>query len=423
MNKQVLDSKIANSSAINSSPSVKISFSDIKPGMILSRDVYDDNMNLLLREGMPMTKKIIDRINARNIKEVSINVTSLGLDEDVHSTLDRESYNRLKQTLHESIDIRRTIGGLLEQSKTVVKKIINSDNFIYSLADYKTGIEEDLAAHSIRVCVYSLVIAKAYNAYLDEISYPKDRRINYEDLAIAALMHDVGKACADDNVRKNMKWGFPNVNSDALKRDKVIQAQKEYDEKYDPYYAYYILKDIEKVSDISKAIVFFSGENEKATGSFGLDYSKNVDGNITRLAPPLVAAEIINLCSNFDHDLSDNIKRSETLENVQVSLSQAIADKEFNPKLIELLIENIPLYPFGTRVQLGGNTDSYGIVIENFKTLADCYRPKVFLIPENKVIDLREGTHTIIKQICGKEMRLSDLYIDTTVLDDEGPKR
>lgn len=423
MKNHVYSSKDEAFNTINSIPSVKILVSELKPGMVLARDIYDENFNLLLSEGMTITEKLIERIIERNIKEVNIDVTSIHLDDDVRSTFDRESYNKLKQTLQNSRDIRMTIGSLLEQSKEVVKKVINSDNFVYSLADYKSGIEEDLAAHSIRVCVYSLVVAKAYNAYLDEISYSKEKRIDYEDLAIAALLHDVGKACINDAVRKNMKWRFPEVNSADLKKDKVVQALKEYDEKYDPYYAYCLLADLTEISNISKAMVFFSRENETATGTFCLDYSKNVGGNITRLAPSLVAAEIINLCSNFDHDLSASIRRSETLENVQVRLSKAFVNKKFNHKLIELLLENIPLYPFGTKVQLGGDTNSYGIVIENFKTLADCYRPKVLVIPENKIIDLRDGTTTIVSQICGKEMRLNDLYINTTPLNDEGPRR
>ena len=78
--------------------------------------------------------------------------------------------------------------------------------------------------------------------------------------------------------------------------------------------------------------------------------------------------------------------------------------------LLELLIRNIPLYPVGTKVKLGGTDNSYAIVIENFEKIRDYHRPKVLTVPGNKEIDLRKETTITIISVVSSEVEFSKLY-------------
>ena len=74
------------------------------------------------------------------------------------------------------------------------------------------------------------------------------------------------------------------------------------------------------------------------------------------------------------------------------------------------LANNIPLYPVGTKVKLGGTDNSYAIVIENFEKIRDYHRPKVLTVPGNKEIDLRKETTITIISVVSSEVEFSKLY-------------
>jgi len=299
--------------------------------------------------------------------------------------------------------------------KKIVKKILNMKKFSYSLADYHAIDKDNNASHAVRVCVYSLVLAKAYNEQLLNSEYANLTKIDYIDIAMAALLHDIGMACQDDNVLNKTgfihKFGknFPGVSEKRLEK-----ITKEYDPEYEPYYAFCMLCNQRTLSAATKSMVLFSRENEKGTGPLG--YTKLINGekDIKKLDNHLVAAEIINLCSEFDKVLCLNIKEKATLENVQVYISSLVRSRIINVELIELLLKNIPLYPFGTKVQLAGEVNTYGIVVKDFSELNNYHRPVIMSVPNNELIDLRESKSTIVDQIYGKEMHFSELYNNKT---------
>lgn len=400
-----------------------VAIDNAAPGMVLKEDIlYNDN--LLLVAGAKLTETSILGLKRRGIKEIKISLEEsnpLLWDTDINSTVDVVTYNNIKNSLRNLKDLdSSTIGSLLNDSKKIVEQILMNDKFSYSLADYNASDKNNLASHSVRTCVYSLVLAKAYN---NHITHTNKGKINYEDIAIAALLHDAGIACEDDSVRENVDFlgGFGS-NYPGLSDEMLRKVSKKYNYRYDPYYAFCMIHNHEEISSAAKSMIFFSRENERGTGSFAYKKMQMAQSNIRLLSPNLIGAEIINLCSSFDAELCTNINKRATLENVQAFITSLIATKSFNLELIELLLKNIPLYPFGTRVQLGGDENSFGVVIENFCTLRDYHRPKVLKVPSNTIIDLRDGKSTIVNQICGKEMRFSDLYINTEILD-EVPKR
>lgn len=386
---------------------------DLVEGLTAAEDVfYSENRTGLpaVKAGRKLTEKDINALINKGVKEVTV---SLNAEEkqryevfnNVLGTIDSQTSSNTIKSLEKIKDKKGiddgTIREIVENSTKIVNSVLLSKSkFTYRLTDYKLNREP--SAHSVRVAAYATAFAQEYNRRLEEktnitLEEIKNKRLNVSNIALAALLHDVGKTCEDKELRGKLD-DISSVSTLFPCAKDILPKLKsdEYNPKYAPLYGYNIIHGNTDLPAEVKVMVLLSGENNK----FGpLEASKNI---LTQSSfnKHLTAAKIINFCSSFDEILLDNVNEKVTLENANDKISALAINKIFDEDFLDILIKTIPLYPIGTKVKLQGKINDYAIVSQNFQDSVKNYtRPVLRILSTNEEIDLRETYNTTIKEV------------------------
>lgn len=400
---------------------MRINIDYVKEGSILKEDVYDYNGSKLITSGSIITKTILQKLKERKIKYLTIDLTpeqqtEITLDGDVMPSLDPIlALETKKSVMGLNVDknnVPLKLKDVIHNAEEMVYNIMENSPLSYKLTDYRKYLET--SDHAVRVAVFAVFVANEYNK---EASMPA--QIDLEEIATAALLHDIGESCANTEIRESL-GDLPRLGK-TLEGIPTEKLKNNYDENFVPYYSYCLLKDVYEISAITKNMVLLSREDEAMTGPLRAQISASTS---YKGAQHVIGAKIINLCSLFDSYLVQNIQESSTLENVSVALLKVLMDKKFDIDLIKLFLQAIPLYPIRTKVKLSGSKknedgtyekfETYGIVIENFDDMSSYHRPKVITIPNEEIIDLRIEPSITITNIVGDEKKFSELYKERT---------
>lgn len=381
---------------------------NVKPGMVLDKPIIGLNTTML-NTGMVLTTTIIKRLKKLGIKTINIslpyNKSSYYIyNQNVETTIDKDLINKTRNAL-----VNFDIKNILDNSKNIVSTIINSQDFKYDLSEYKKN--DDIFSHSIRVASFSIILAKIYNEYLNNIIPDSNARQKYmidlNTISTAALLHDIGKICKNDEMLKkitdipdNLKSHFKGIMDTPLDK---------YDDNFYSIYSYSLLNEKQDIIPDIKLMILLSGEteNEKGPLKAPISYTQNRYNFV-------FGAKIIHLCDMYDRALKNCIENNESLENVIAKLSQEAMTGGVNKELENLFINNVPFYSVGTKVKLSNG--SYAIVKESFVGRYDTYRPIVLTKPDYKEIDLRNETTITIKEICSNDTSFQDL-VDHQIYD------
>lgn len=389
---------------------MKINIENAKEGMILSESLYNYNGVVILNKDAVLTEKTIHALRKNGFFQINV--------KDIYTTISEELKHKSMKSLKEL-----NFTEIINNANKIVKAILNSKDFSYSLLEYKQ--ESDIYSHSVRVAAFASVLAKYYNkslTFTDQKEYEKNH-VNMESLSTAALVHDLGETLENShnqislgNVSAVFKEKLPGINDVPLIG---------FDERFIPLYTFAILTKFPKITADVKMITLLTGENENSTGPLKaqpeLTHSKQ--GFVT-------AAKIIKLCSIYDDLLRKAVKNNQPLENVVSQLEAYAVTGELNKELTELFINHVPLYSVGIKVKLSDGRNA--IVVETFTERVNNYKPKVQIEGTDEIIDLRGETALTVREICDDEMTYAELatrqIIDmnneiTTIEQKEGRKR
>ena len=388
----------------------------LEPGMVMGEDVIDEKTGvLLLAKGVKLTEMYINRLKRRNINYVSIDLSKeqkkkFELDHDVIPTVDSKTMCQaveVAKDLESNPDSQEmTVKKAIEVAQNITSKICNDSELSYRLNDYKTG--RDISEHEARVAMFAVAVANKYNERIKNEVDGNNYQINLEEIAVAALIHDVGRACEDDDIRKRLNnLTYLESKFIGLANGKVDELKENYDEKFIPYYGFNLIKDNCSLTSGEKIMVLLSGENEIGEGPLKARQSLRESNSKEQ---HVVGSKIINFCSIYDELLLDNIKNGVSLENAYSAMQEELINKKVDARIFDDFIQAVPLYPEGTKVMLHGEKDGYAIVKENFGHRTYYSRPVLISVPNNEIIDLREDNRTTVKQIVGDEIKMSELY-------------
>ena len=392
----------------------------VKPGMQLAETIRNENGAILIAAGTILTERHIDVLRNR-LDELAVNLTpeekkKYQYDNNIIPTVNRSVIKGAADAIKRINGIQpideEPIEAIVEHAKRIVDSILLDANFTYKLTDYKMNTEP--SEHSVRTATYAVALANTYNKRIDKIETlteesKRKRKIDLENIAIAALLHDIGKLCADEKVRKGIKsYSFFGDSFPGITKDKYLDLQENYDEKFVSYYGYHIVNGIDALKTRSsvKAMILVSSEDEAGLGP--LKMQQNL---INSNASHIMAAKMINICSHFDEYMMENLKDQVSLEKVQYDFTSLFANKQFNVELLYDFMKTIPLYPIGTKVKLEGTVNGYAVVERNFTNLENYGKPILLTLPDKKYVDLSKTTKTIIKEVVGNEVQMYNLYI------------
>ncbi|WP_176461913.1 HD-GYP domain-containing protein [Anaeromicrobium sediminis] len=260
----------------------------------------------LINSGNKISQKVLERLlnYGMNCLYIEDENTDLELEESISEDVRVEIIKKLN-TIYENISKKNTFDEY-ELNHIVRNHILmNINNKPISLPIGRTLKGQDLAHHSLNVCLLCIMTANQYGLPMDRV----------EILAKAALLHDIGKILkSNDN---SMSHGQMAYNFLRHKTDSVI---------------------------LCNAIRF---HHETLDESGPEKLSPNHQGDLIK---------ILSLCNYYENLLNDkNLVQYECFEKIQ-----ALANTKFDGKVFEAFKKSIHIYPIGLPVKL--NTGEEGIV-------------------------------------------------------------
>lgn len=284
----------------------------------------------------------------------------------------------------------------------IVESIEQSTEFQHNIERRYIQQLNDKSSHSVIVACFSILLAKRYNNRLKALNpqVSKDVLINLEDVAMAAVLQDIGKICEDGEELKRIQKmadtpGFKDIQ-ERLPAMKNVPLDR-YDEKYSSVYSYLLLGSLneETINKNVRMMVLLS--NEPETGKGCLKLPKQIS---TQKRPNIMGAKAIHICDIFDRSMKRTIEEERSLEEVASEINQYTVDGTVNRELGQIFMKSVQLYPINTRVVLSNGMIAR--VMRNYYDILDVYKPTVQIVASGEIIDLKSRTDITIKSIITK---------------------
>ncbi len=382
----------------------KISLSQLQVGMFMEADVKEstgENKNVLLMgKGMLITSENqIRRLQEVGLKDVTID-TSKGKDVAGGTVVDAPAAVKMapaakppagrKAFFKDEIKVARKIRGASVQvvkefmsnaatggsidvkkvnlaAKTITASVFRNVDALLSLTALK-NYSEFTYTHSVNVCILTLAIAHASGVTEREA----------EVIGVGGLLHDIGKARIPLEILDKPGPLTPEER-------KIIMDH--------PLYSEEILREMGNVPEEAVAIAVQHHEKVNGTG-----YPYGLTGD--QMHPFGSMAAVADI-----YDAMTSVRPYKVGMPAHTALRRVFDGRgtEFDPKVVDVFIKNLGIYPVGSFVRL--NTGELGIVLES--NPLDSRRPKIGIIFSRfgkrrdtpYVIDLYEVTGADVRTI------------------------
>ncbi|TCK92841.1 HD-GYP domain-containing protein (c-di-GMP phosphodiesterase class II) [Natranaerovirga hydrolytica] len=325
-----------------------IPLSSLMPGMVVGRNLYDIQQNLLLRKGKIVKDEYIKKIEALGFQGIYIadkNTEDIEIRDVISDSLRKKALTSVKgsfMSLAQNEVGKKSkvkMASIKEVITNIVDDIINNKDLMVNLIDLKT-YDDYTYYHCVNVAVLSIVMGINYGLNKQKLI----------ELGLGAVLHDVGKMFVD---------------KDILNKEDVLEKE-EYDYiKKHTEFGYRYLKETFDIPMSSYVSVLQHHERLDGTG-----YPNQCKGKEVTLF-----ARIIAIADVYDALISNRSYRTALLPSEAIEYLMGNGDA-FDTELIKLFITKIAPYPIGVTVQLSNGF--IGVVKENFEDA--CLRPKVKII-------------------------------------------
>lgn len=317
-----------------------INIEKVESGMVLAKEVFDDDGRVLLAANTILTKEYIIRLSIRGYQGVYIEdelSRGIQIDEVISIELRNEGAKAVKEGNIDSLKsiAKNIVSQLLEKDKSIsldIKDLRTYDNYTYK--------------HSVNVAVISTIIG-IYLSYDEESLY---------ELCLAALMHDIGKTKIDPGI-------INKPGRLSMMEYRIVQEHARY--------SYDILDENYLISARTKQAVLHHHENEDGTG-----YPDRLVGDEI---PPY--AKIIHVV--YDALTSKRPYKKPYALSEAIEYLMGGSNVLFDRKAVEAFLEAVPVYAKGIDVLM--TNGERAIVVSN---TSNPLRPIVRLVDSGKDIDL-----------------------------------
>lgn len=339
-----------------------ISLEDVKEGMIVAQTIYGLNGEILIKEGMAIRDKFLERFKSYGWEYIYIN-DKYSEDVEVTCTISvavrNEAIQNIK-SLYELINKNSNMTNEVKFSKAIHKSmqaclgsidkllddIITEKITIVDYFDAKL-FDNYKYAHSINVCIISLILGKALSLNAYEL---------YQ-LGVGAFFHDMGQMFIPDEVL--------NKEDTYTKTDIKIMRQH-------PKLGYRYAKD--QFNLPTKSYLAILQHHERYDGS---GYPHGRAGNDISLFGRIVAVADV-------FDALTSVKKYREAMKPVAAFKYLInnSGKVFDPKILKLFISKVSPYPIGFTLHLPNDIEA--IVIKNYEDQP--LHPKIKVYKENGTI-------------------------------------
>ena len=305
--------------------------SQVQPGMIIAKSVFNASGEALLVRGTILTEHYIKRMRELEIYAVYIE-HSLNENVDTPEIL-REETRRTAISKVEKIFSKMRSGlqvnceEIQETAKSIVNEVLNNKYSMVHLTDIRTA-DAYTFGHSVNVCTLSVMIGAALG------SMDKER---LDKLAMGALLHDIGKVMVPKEI----------LNKPGKLTDSEWKTMQQHS-----LYGFEILRKDRNLSIFSDHVAFQHHERFDCSG-----YPRGLaSSQIHEFARITAIADV------YDALTSERAYNNTALLPHQAySILQAGSGTHFDKSILQAFLERIAVYPVGCMVQL--NNGDIGIVV------------------------------------------------------------
>ena len=346
----------------------KLSLNEVRAGMKLAKDVVLDDGRILLLKGFTIKPRYLNKLKVYTVPFIYVEDDIVELEEISEERVYEDAFSNIKDIM-ESIryDEKVDIEELKETVDDMVQHILNDDMVFMTLTGIR-DIDNYTFLHSVDVCIYSVITAKALNINNNDI---------YE-LALAAILHDVGKC----------KIPLSILNKPGKLTTEEFEVMKHHSIK-----GFEIVGQMPGISERIARVI--CQHHEKWDGSgypLGL---KNYDIELW--------ARIISISDVYDALTANRVYRKRFMPHEAAEYLMANNESQFDPRILQSFINNIAIYPQDIIVLL--NTGEVARVLPA-KGMASM-RPKVSVITKKDgppifdpyEIDLRKNPTVFVVDI------------------------
>lgn len=293
----------------------------ITPGMKLAKAIFNEKGDILLQKDVVLTDKLIKRMKARELQGAYVEDAlseDINIEDLISPTTTQKGIKALK---------RMDIDEALEVAEQIADEISELKDISINLLGLRSK-SNDTYLHSINVAVYSAVIGQGMGM----------KKGLLKELCASALLHDVGKLQVPKRILE--------------KKEKLTEEEYELIKKHTEY-GYELLKEQTLLTSKIRMGVYMHHENVDGTG-----YPLGITGKEIYLF-----AKIIHIADVYDALVSKRSYKEPELPGTSVQYLMNHAGTMFQPELVCIFINYVPLYPKGRTVLL--NTGEQAIVVEN----------------------------------------------------------
>ena len=338
-----------------------VSIDYVTEGMVLGKPFYGRSGQLMLNEGVALTRGFIRKIRELQYSGLYIlDAFSEGIEiKDVISTEVRHNITgamgRLLTNVQKgnSQSFAQDMQKISQYLNNLIDEIMASSSTVVNIIDLK---EFDLYTHqhSVNVCVLSCIIGMVY-------SMPRPQLYT---LAMAAILHDVGKMFIDKDLLNKPSQLTPD-------EFEIMRSHANL--------GYELTS---KKSQLSSSVTTSILQHHERYNGEGYPLGR-------KGSEIPINAQIISIVDVYDALTSKRPYHDPVLPSEAYEYISGNSGRAFNPELVDVFIKKIAPFPLGVQVQLSNGLT--GIVFKNYE---ECLtRPLIKInpsssAPEERFIDL-----------------------------------
>lgn len=293
---------------------------NVEAGMKLARPIVGDDGKKLVGAGVSIGEKVLERMREMGFQGAYIDTAGFEdiiIEDVIPDTLRAKAF----ETLYDG-----DINGTVSVGRKMVQELKFKNVLKLDLLDIKND-KNYVFKHSVSVAVFSVVLGLGCDLNISQL----------ENLAIAGLLHDIGKLDLRKRVL-NSKHVFNNQEMDEMKKHPIL--------------AYETLKDYAEVSSVTRNSILFHHENLDGSGYY------KMAGEKIGLFP-----RILRIADTYDALTAHREYRTAESPASAIEYIMANSGKLFDQELVSIFIKSVPFYPVGITLRLSNG--EVAVVVDN----------------------------------------------------------
>ncbi len=291
---------------------------NLKGTEILAKPIYTKSDTILLSKGVNVKLSYIDKLKDLGIDYLYIEDAiseGIQIDDYINEKTRNECKSEVKSILERySTSGKVELDSITQVAKNVIDDILSNKDVIVNISDMRRE-DEYTYAHSVSVCSLSVLTAI-------KRGYTTDKA---KDLAIGALLHDLGKVLIPDHIL-NKTTDLTSQETEILKQHVI--------------HGYEAVKGEKWLGAISKVVILTHHERLDGSGyPFGWTGDKIHD-----------SAKIVAVCDVFDSMTNKKTENGTYKIYEVIEYLTAMKGVLFDEEIVNTFTQYIAVYPSGTGV-------------------------------------------------------------------------